>query len=55
MDAGVLGSVVTVVFFILFVLILWWAFHGGNRKKFEDAGNLPFQEDAMDAGKRLKD
>lgn len=55
MDAGFVGSVVTVLFFILFVLILVWAFYGGNKKKFEDAGNLPFREDAIDAGKRHTD
>jgi len=55
MDAGLIGSVVTVLFFVLFVLIVWWAFHRENRSKFEDAGRLPFQEDAEDAGKRLKD
>jgi cytochrome c oxidase cbb3-type subunit 4 len=55
MDAGTLGSIVTVLFFVLFVAILWWTFHRGNKQKFEDAGNLPFQEDARDAGKRLTD
>lgn len=51
MDAGLLGSVVTVVFFILFIAILIWAFYGGNRKRFEDAGNLPFQEDTHETRK----
>ncbi|MDP2786476.1 MAG: cbb3-type cytochrome c oxidase subunit 3 [Pseudomonadota bacterium] len=51
MDAGLLSSIVTVVFFILFVAILVWAFYGGNKKKFEDAGNLPFQEDPVEVRK----
>jgi cytochrome c oxidase cbb3-type subunit 4 len=51
MDTGLLSSIVTVVFFVLFVAILVWAFHKGNKKKFEDAGNLPFQEDASEARK----
>ena len=55
MDAGTLGSVMTVVSFVLFVAIVWWAFHRGNKNKFEDAANLPFREDAEDAGKRLID
>jgi cytochrome c oxidase cbb3-type subunit 4 len=55
MDAGTLGSVVTVLFFALFIAIIWWAFHRENKSKFEDAANLPFQEDAKDAGKRLTD
>ena len=58
MDVGILGPIVTVLFFILFVAIIWWAFHRENKGKFEDAANLPFQEDAdgaRDAGKRLTD
>ncbi len=55
MDAGTLGSIVTVLFFVLFVVIVWWAFHRENKSKFEDAGKLPFQEDAEDAGKRHTD
>ena len=55
MDAGSLGSIVTVLFFVLFIVIVWWAFHRENKSKFEDAANLPFQEDAKDAGKRLTD
>jgi cytochrome c oxidase cbb3-type subunit 4 len=58
MDVGILGSIVTVLFFVLFVAIIWWAFHRENKGKFEDAANLPFQEDAddgRDAGKRLTD
>jgi cytochrome c oxidase cbb3-type subunit 4 len=51
MDAGLISSVVTVVFFVLFIAILVWAFYSGNKKKFEDAGNLPFQEDADEARK----
>ncbi|TCJ16293.1 cbb3-type cytochrome c oxidase subunit 3 [Parasulfuritortus cantonensis] len=44
MDSGIIGSVVTVVFFLLFVGIVWWAYHKDNRQKFEDAANLPFEE-----------
>lgn len=51
MEAGLISSIVTVVFFILFLAILVWAFYGGNKKKFEDAGNLPFQEDAPETRK----
>ncbi|MDD5389650.1 MAG: cbb3-type cytochrome c oxidase subunit 3 [Gallionellaceae bacterium] len=55
MDAGTVGSVVTVVFFVLFIVIVWWAFLRGNKQKFDDAAQLPFQEDAVDAGKRQTD
>ncbi len=51
MDAGLIGSVVTVLFFLLFIGIVWWAYHRGNRQRFEDAAQLPFQEED-DAGRR---
>ncbi len=51
MDAGVFGSLVTVIFFLLFIAIVWWAYRKGNKQKFEDAANLPFREDAEDARK----
>jgi cytochrome c oxidase cbb3-type subunit 4 len=51
MDAGFIGSLVTVLFFVLFIAIVWWAFHKGNKQKFEDAANLPFREDADEARK----
>jgi cytochrome c oxidase cbb3-type subunit 4 len=53
MDAGLYGSIVTVLFFVLFVGIVWWAYHRDNKQKYEEAANLPFQEDADDtAGRR---
>jgi len=48
MDAGLFGSIITVLFFVLFIAILWWAYHRDNRQKFDDAAQLPFQEDAAD-------
>lgn len=44
MDAGTLGSLVTVLFFILFIAILWWVYHKENKHKHEEAANLPFEE-----------
>lgn len=46
MEAGLISSVVTVVFFLLFIGIVWWAYHRGNRKRFDEAARLPFEEDA---------
>lgn len=45
MDSGLIGAAVTVIFFVLFIAIVWWAYHKDNRKKYEEAANLPFQED----------
>ena len=46
MEAGLISSIVTVVFFLLFIGIVWWAYHRGNRKRFDEAARLPFEEDA---------
>jgi len=51
MDAGLFGSIATVLFFALFIAIIWWAFHRDNKKKFDDAAQLPFQEDAGEASR----
>jgi cytochrome c oxidase cbb3-type subunit 4 len=51
MDAGFIGSVMTVLFFLIFVAIVWWAYHKGNKQKFEDAANLPFRGDADEVRK----
>lgn len=45
MNPGLMGSIVTVVFFLLFVGIVWWAYHKDNRRKYEEAARLPFEED----------
>ncbi|NWG86527.1 MAG: cbb3-type cytochrome oxidase subunit 3 [Hydrogenophilaceae bacterium] len=44
MDAGFIGSAVTVLFFLLFIGIVWWAYHKENKAKYEEAAKLPFQE-----------
>jgi cytochrome c oxidase cbb3-type subunit 4 len=51
-DPGLIGAAVTVLFFVLFIAIVWWAYHKDNRKKYEEAANLPFQEDGDSAGNR---
>jgi cytochrome c oxidase cbb3-type subunit 4 len=48
MDAGLFGSIATVLFFAVFIAILWWAYHRDNKQKYDDAAQLPFQEDAGD-------
>jgi cytochrome c oxidase cbb3-type subunit 4 len=53
MDSGLIGASVTVLFFLLFIAIVWWAYHKDNRKKYEEAANLPFEEG--DDGIRSRD
>ncbi|HEX8980093.1 MAG TPA: cbb3-type cytochrome c oxidase subunit 3 [Parasulfuritortus sp.] len=52
MDSGLIGASVTVLFFLLFIAIVWWAYHKDNRKKYEDAANLPFEEGDEGTGRR---
>ena len=45
MDSGILSGIVTVVFIVVFIGIVWWAFSARNKKRFEDAGRMPFDTD----------
>ncbi|HMM73953.1 MAG TPA: CcoQ/FixQ family Cbb3-type cytochrome c oxidase assembly chaperone [Rhodocyclaceae bacterium] len=45
MDSGTLSGIVTIVFIVVFVGIVWWAYSHANKERFEDAGRLPFAED----------
>jgi cytochrome c oxidase cbb3-type subunit 4 len=44
------SSVMTVVSFVTFLGILWWAFTPHNRRSFEQAASLPFADDDKEAG-----
>lgn len=45
MDSGTVSGIVTVVFIVVFVGIVGWAYSKGNKQRFEDAGKLPFDDD----------
>lgn len=45
MDQGLIGSIFTIVVFVCFACIVWWAFSSRNKKKFDDAANLPFADE----------
>ncbi|MHB1353426.1 MAG: cbb3-type cytochrome oxidase subunit 3 [Thiobacillus sp.] len=45
MDSGTLSGIVTVIFIVVFIGIVWWAFSKGSKQRFDDAGRLPFEED----------
>ncbi|HNQ04478.1 MAG TPA: cbb3-type cytochrome c oxidase subunit 3 [Thiobacillaceae bacterium] len=55
MDAGILGSILTVFFFVLFLVIVWWAYRRDNKKRFDEAAELPFREDSTGTGQRHTD
>ncbi len=47
------SSVMTVISFITFVGIMWWAFTPKNRSSFEQAASLPFADDEAEEGKHV--
>lgn len=52
MNAGLVGTIVTVLFFLLFIGIVWWIYHKENKHKHEEAANLPFEEEDDGLGGR---
>lgn len=50
MDSGTVSGIVTIVFIVVFIGIVWWAYSRGNKARFEDAGKLPFDEDDTQQG-----
>lgn len=44
-DINTLRSIATLAGFITFIGILWWAYSGKNSADFEEAANLPFEQD----------
>jgi cytochrome c oxidase cbb3-type subunit 4 len=45
MDINTLRSVATVASFVTFIGIWWWAWSKRRSADFEEAANLPFQQD----------
>ena len=45
MDLNTLRSIVTVVSFVSFLAIVFWAYSPRKARAFEEAASLPFQED----------
>jgi cytochrome c oxidase cbb3-type subunit IV len=45
MDINTLRSIVTVLTFVLFLAILWWAMSRRNQANFDEAAQLPFRQD----------
>ena len=45
MDINDLRSLYTVVTFVVFLAIVWWAYSGKRKQAFEEAALLPFTDD----------
>lgn len=39
-----IGTIVTVVFFITFLGIVWWAYGSSRKARFEEDARIPFEE-----------
>jgi cytochrome c oxidase cbb3-type subunit 4 len=44
-DMGVVRGLITVLTMAVFFGITWWAYHRGNRKRFDADAMLPFSDD----------
>tara|TARA_Y100001960_G_scaffold117628_1_gene125967 strand:- start:15786 stop:15947 length:162 start_codon:yes stop_codon:yes gene_type:complete len=51
MDQGIVGSIFTVIVFVCFIGIVWWAFSGRNKQKFDEAANLVFADEEKEKSK----
>lgn len=45
MDQGIIGSIFTVVVFVSFIGVVWWAFSKRNKDRFDEAANLVFDDE----------
>ncbi|MFT6624965.1 MAG: cytochrome c oxidase cbb3-type subunit 4 [Cycloclasticus sp.] len=46
-DINTIRSIFTLLLFILFIAICIWAYSKNRKKEFEDAANIPFQNDEI--------
>jgi cytochrome c oxidase cbb3-type subunit 4 len=42
---NLLRTIVTVASFVMFVVIAFWAWSARNRERFDEAAQLPFEEE----------
>lgn len=54
-DAGTLGVISTLLMIPAIIGIAWWAFAPRRKKRFEDAANLPFADEAGQAKSEAAD
>ncbi len=52
MDQGTLQGIGTILTFIAFLGVCWWAFSKHKKKDFEEASRLPFADDEAPSGER---
>ncbi len=47
MDINTVRSILTVLAFVSFIGIVWWAYHRNSRAGFDEAAQLPFADEAQ--------
>jgi cytochrome c oxidase cbb3-type subunit 4 len=52
MDQSTIGSIFTVIVFVSFVGVCLWAFSSRNKKSFDEAANLVFDDDKKNLNKK---
>jgi cytochrome c oxidase cbb3-type subunit 4 len=45
MDINDLRAIVTVLVFFAFIGIVWWAFSGRRKQAYEEAAQIPLEDD----------
>ena len=53
MDVTLIRSLITATLFVAFLLIVYWAFGPGSKRRFDKAAHLPFDDDEMHARSTL--
>ena len=48
MDAGFLRGLYTVIMFVAFIGIVWWAWSARRKDDFEEAANLPLENQPLE-------
>jgi cytochrome c oxidase cbb3-type subunit 4 len=46
MDRGTLQGLATVLALLAFVGVVWWAWSGRQKQKFDQAARMPLEEDS---------
>ena len=49
MDVNMLRGLLTAVCLLIFLGIVFWAYSGSRRERFEDAARVPLQDDLHEA------
>lgn len=55
MDIHDIQGIFTGLMMVSFLAVVWWAFSKKTKKRFSEAANLPFADEALDLQSRNKE